>query len=149
MTSFAWGALGALAVLLAAALLRRAAWRRFRRARFGPRAGVRILARRLDARPEQERVLEAEADALASEMARARADLAGVRAEIADLLGGPALDAAAVGAAIQARLARLEPVRAHLADAISRVHAALDPAQRARLADLVRSGPHRRRCAHA
>jgi uncharacterized membrane protein len=148
MTSFAWGALGALVVLFLAAALRRAAWRRWRRGR-GPRAGVRFLAARLGARPEQETVLAAEADGLAAELARARAELAGVRAEVADLFAAPALDAAAVAAAIDARLARLAAVRARAAEAVARVHATLDPDQRARLAALVRAGPRHRRCAGA
>jgi uncharacterized membrane protein len=150
MTSLAWGALGALSVLLLAAVLRRAAWRRrFRRGGPGPRAGARFLAARLGARPDQERVLAAEADALAAELSRARADLAGVRDELADLFAAPALDAAAVAAAIDARVARLAAVRARIADGLARVHATLDPPQRARLAELVRAGPHRRRCARA
>jgi uncharacterized membrane protein len=150
VTSFLWGALGALAVLALLAGLRRAAWRR-RIGHRGPRAGARFLAARIGARPDQERVLSEEADALAGEISRARADLAAVRAEMADLLSAPSLDASAVAAAIDRRLSGLAGVRARAAEGLARVHAALDPEQRARLAELVRTGPgfRRRHRAHA
>lgn len=150
MTSFLWGALGALFALALLAALRRSAWRR-RMGRRGPRAGARFLAARLGARPDQERVLSEEADALAAAFSDARADLASVRAELADLLSGPSLDASAVGAAIDRRLARLAGVRTRAAEGLARVHAVLDPEQRARLAAMVRAGPssHRHCRAHA
>jgi hypothetical protein len=142
MSSFVSGALGALAVVVTLAIVRRARWRG--RFRHGPRRGIRFLAQRLGARPEQERVLADEADALASELSRARAEMRGVRAELASLLSAPALDAAAVAAAIDARLARLAAIRDRAAQGVARVHAALDPSQRAAFADLVRAGGHRR-----
>ena len=148
MTSFLWGALGALAVLVLAAALRRALWRR-RFRRLGARRGVRFLAARLGAGPEQESVLAAEADALAEELSRTRADLASVRAELADLLAGPRLEASQIAAAIDARLERLGAVRARLAQGLARVHSVLEPEQRARLAEMVRSGPRRGPCGRA
>ncbi|HSN90876.1 MAG TPA: periplasmic heavy metal sensor [Anaeromyxobacteraceae bacterium] len=151
MTSFLWGALGALSALALLVALRRAFWRRHL-GRRGPRVGVRFLAARLGARPEQERVLGEEADALAAAISGGRSDLSSVRAELADLLSGPALDAQAVASAIDRRLARLGAVRARAAEALARVHAALDPEQRVRLAEMVRAGPRwrrRRGCVHA
>ena len=150
MTSFLWGALGALSVLALLAVVRRAGWRR-RFGHLGPRAGVRFLAARLGARPDQERVLSEEADALAAAISGARTDLASVRSELADLLSGPTLDAPAVASAIDRRLSRLAAVRARAAEGLARVHAALDPEQRTRLAEMVRSGPgwRRHRRAHA
>jgi hypothetical protein len=150
VTSLLWGALGALAVLVLAASVRRARWaRRLRRG--GARRGVRFLAARLGAAPEQESVLAAEAEALAEELSRTRADLASVRGELADLLAGPRLEAAQIASAIDARLERLGAVRSRLAQGLARVHSVLEPEQRERLAEMVRSGPHRRRCgpAHA
>ena len=145
MTPFLSGALGALTVLVAAALARRAAWRRFsRRGAFGPR---RIL-RRIGATPEQERAVLAETDALADVFAALRRDAGALRVDLADLLAAPALEPSGVAAALDARLGRTAELRARLAEAVARVHAALGPEQRTRLAALVREGPHRR-CGHA
>jgi hypothetical protein len=154
MSSFLSGALGALTVLAAAGVARAAAWRRWRHHRHGPGRGGRIashVARRIGAGPEAEKVLAAEADALASELSGLRADGAALRAELADLLAAPTLDADRARAALEARLARLGDVKARLAEALARVHAALGPAERERLAALVRSGPrghHRHGHAH-
>jgi Spy/CpxP family protein refolding chaperone len=143
VSSFAFGALGALAVVVTLAAVRRAFWRR--RFRHGPRRGIRFLAARIGARPDQERVLAAEADALAAEVARVRGDLSSVRDELAALLSAPSLDAAAVVSAVDARIARLAALRDRAAEGVARVHAALDPAQRTAFAELVRAGGHRRR----
>jgi len=142
MSSFAWGALGALAVLFFLGAVRRAFWhRRLRRWRGRGTYALRVLSARLGARPEQERVLSAEARALAVEVHALRDDLFGARSELAELLAGPTLDAAAVAAALERRTEKLGQLRARLADALSRVHAALDPEQRLRLAEVLRHGP--------
>ncbi len=143
MSPFVSGALGAVTVLLVAGIVRRAVWhRRFHR---GPRGGwfLRRLFRRLRTRPDQEQVLTAEAESLAAELRAFRRDAHGVRAELAALLAGPALDPATVGAALDARLVKLAALKTRLADGVARIHAALDPAQRAELASLLRHGPHR------
>jgi uncharacterized membrane protein len=148
MSPFVSGALGALTVLVAAGLARRAAWRRLRHRRFGPR---RVL-RRIGATPEQERAVLAETDALADVLGALRSDARALRGDLAELLAAPDLDAARVGAALDARLGKAAELRTRLAEAIARVHATLGPDQRARLAALVREGPHGRcghRAAHA
>jgi uncharacterized membrane protein len=143
MMSFLSGALGAVAVLFLSALLRRAAWRRLRR--HGP-ARLGWLLRRIGARPEQERAVRAELDALSDAFLAARGDARALRGDLADLLAAPDLDPARVGAALDARLARMDALRSRLAEAVARVHAALDPAQREALAAVVREGPHRGGC---
>lgn len=149
MSPFLSGALGALTVLVSAALLRRAAWRRFARSRrFGPR---RVL-RRIGATPEQERAVLSETDALADLLGALRRDAGDLRGDLARLLAEPSLDAARVAAALDARLGRAAELRARLAEAVAKVHGALGPEQRERLASLVREGPHGRcgqRAAHA
>lgn len=147
MTPFISGALGALAVLFAVALIRRAMWRHARSVRAG-RWPLRFLYRRLRTRPEQERAITAEADALAAEIRTLRADLRSIRDELADLLAAPTVEVTALQAAIDARVARLSALRARFAETLAHVHAALDPEQRATLAALVRQGGDRRRCAH-
>jgi Spy/CpxP family protein refolding chaperone len=143
MTPFVSGALGALAVLFLAAVLRRAAWRHLRRR--GP-ARIGWVLRRIGARPEQERAVRAEAEALSEAFLALRGDARALRGDLAELLAAPALDPARVGEVLDARLARAEALRARLAEAVARVHAALDPAQRDALAALVRHGPHRGGC---
>jgi Spy/CpxP family protein refolding chaperone len=147
MSPFVSGALGALAVLLAVAIARRALWARHLHRLHG-HLPLRFLYHRLRTRPEQERVISTEAEALADEVRALRADLRSVREEVADLLAAPALEPSAIRAAIDARVARLDALRSRLAETLSRIHSTLDPAQRLALAELVRSGPHgHRRCA--
>jgi hypothetical protein len=144
MSPFVSGALGALTVLFLAALVRRAVWHgRFRRLRRGGFV-LRGLFYRLGTRPEQEKVVTAEADALAAALADVRGDARALRADLAELLAAPTLDRARLDEALAARLARLEALKARAAEALGRIHATLDPEQRARLAELVRSGPGRR-----
>ncbi len=146
MSAFLSGALGALAFLLAVGLGARLGFAaRRRRWRHGPpRRGLRFLARRIGARPEQEEVLSAEADALATEVAALRDEARAARASLAELLAAPTLDAAALRAALDRPLARLAEVRGRVEAAFARLHATLEPAQREALAAIVRRGPHGR-----
>lgn len=139
MNGFVAGALGALTVLVTAAVARRAAWRRFARHR---RFDARRVLRRIGATPEQERAVLAETDAFAEAIRELRGEGRALRGDLADLLAAPALDAGKVSAALYARLARAAEVKRRVAEGIARAHAALGPEQRARLAALVREGPH-------
>jgi Spy/CpxP family protein refolding chaperone len=143
MNAFLSGAAGALAVLLLAGFARRLAWRRWRR---GGRFGARHVLRRIGARPEQERAVLAETDALAEALGALRGDARALREDLAELIAAPAVDAGRVAAALDARLARARELRGRFAESLARIHAVLDPAQRAALAELVRSGPARRGC---
>lgn len=143
MSPFLSGALGAVTVLLGAALVRRAAWRRFAR---GRHLVPRRVLRRIGATPEQERAVLAETETLADVLGALRRDAGALRGDLAELLAAPSLDAARVGAALDARLGRAAELRTRVAEVIARVHATLGPDQRARLATLVREGPHGRHC---
>jgi uncharacterized membrane protein len=148
--SFFSGALGALAVLLVLGVARRAAWHRHFHGHHGHGGRpwmLRRLFQRLGTRPEQEQVMNAEADALASELRALRTEAHALRAEVADLLAGPALDASRIAAALDSRRARVEAVKSRLAEGLAKIHATLDPAQRTQLAAMVRAGPHRAHCA--
>ena len=147
MSAFLSGALGALALLLTLGLGARLGFaaRRRRWRHGGPRRGLRFLARRIGARPEQEEVLSSEADALATELRALRGEAHAARAALADLLTAPTLDPAALRAALDRPLARLADVRSRVEATFARVHGALDPAQRQALAALVRRGPHAHR----
>jgi Spy/CpxP family protein refolding chaperone len=143
MNAFLSGAAGALTVLFLAALVRRALWRRWRR---GGRFGARHVLRRIGARPEQEQAVLAETDALGEALHALRGDAMGLREDLAALIAAPAVDPGRVAAALDARLSRARELRSRFAEALSRIHATLDPEQRARLAELVRSGPRGRGC---
>ena len=144
MSPFVSGILGAVTVLLVAGLVRRALWhRRFRGFRRRGSWFLHRIYRRLGTRPEQEKVVYGEVHAVAKELRGLREDAWALRAEVADLVAGPSLDAAAVARALEARLARLDAVKTRLAEALARIHAALEPTQRAELAAILRRGPHR------
>lgn len=150
MSPFLAGVLGALVFLLVVGAARRAVWgRHFRRMGRGAPFMLRGLFRRIGARPDQAKAITAEADALAAELRAARSDLLGLRGELADLVAGPALDAEQVVRSMDARLEKAQAARRRLAEAVARVHAVLDPAQREQVAALLRTGPHghHRRCA--
>jgi len=144
MSPFVSGILGAVTFLLVAGLVRRALWhRRFCGFRRGRSWFLHRIFRRLGTRPEQEKVVTGEVHALARELGEHRDDAFALRAEVADLFAGPALDAAAVSRALETRLAKLEGAKARLAEALARIHAVLEPPQRAELAAILRRGPHR------
>jgi uncharacterized membrane protein len=146
MSSFAWGALGALAVFVTAGVLRRVFWvARIRRWHGRGPAGVRFVAARIRATPEQEKVLATEAAALGEVFAAFRADAWSLRSELSALLSAEVLDAAALSSALDRGMARAGEVRTRLEQALLRVHRAIGPAQRAELANLVRGGHGRHR----
>jgi uncharacterized membrane protein len=142
MTSFFAGALGAIAVLVVLGSARALAWRRFGHRHAGHR--LRRLARRIGARPDQEALLRAEAEAVFAELRGLRGELLGARGELADLLASPAADRTAFDAVLGKHGEKLARARGRLAEGLANVHATLDSAQRERLAAMLRRGPHHR-----
>lgn len=141
MLAFLYGFLGACAALLLLGLARR---HRRHTGGLPPRFLLRGLFRRLGTRPEQEELLRGEADALAGEVRALREEGLLLRQELAGLLDAPALDPAALDAALERRVERLQALRRRTQEALARIHGALDEGQRRTLAGLLRSGPHRR-----
>ncbi len=143
---------GILAVIGAVALLRflmflgfRRRWaRRHEWARLGhvPRRSwlFRSLFDRLDATPAQEKVLLEGAAALREHLAAAHAEWDAIRGELAALLGEDSLDRGRLESLLARPAEKLGAARARLADTVASFHAALEGAQRKRLADLVREG---------
>jgi Spy/CpxP family protein refolding chaperone len=143
------GALGAAALLLTLGAVRRLVWfRRLRRWRGGGRLPMRHLFARLGTRPDQEAVIAAEVEAFWREAASLRGEGPALRGELADLLASEALEAATVSTVLAARLEKLQALRARAAEALARIHAALDPEQRARAVALLRHGRRGWRHAH-
>lgn len=122
-------------------LARRRGWR-------GRGLVARRLLRRIDATPEQERLFLAELDALRSVLAEVRGGLHASREELARALESDRLEPSALEALAAEPLRRLDAARARLAEGMARIHAALAPEQRVRLAAALRAGPgrHGRRC---
>jgi len=111
----------------------------------GGRGPLRWLFERMDTSPGQERVISEAADALRGTMRGWHDDTERMRSDVARSLRGEAFDAAALEEAFGRAEARLATVRETERGQAARVHEALDPRQRAELADLVASGWRRRR----
>ena len=144
MQNIVIGVLGTLVALFVLRGLFFLAWRR-RWHRFGHRRGRgwmlhRIVAR-LDATPEQERLLRSEVEAIRSALADLREGFSSSRAELADALAGDAVEASAIDALFERELTRAGEVKKAAVAAFARVHAALDARQRRMLAEMVRCGP--------
>ncbi len=146
MSGILVGVLATLAILAVLRALRFLAWRRRwpRSSRHGPRSGwmARRLARRIDATPEQERLLLEEMDAVRLALREARMGFLASREDLARALEADEVDASSLESMGARELARLDAVRRRATEALARVHAALDGRQRRALAELLRSGGH-------
>lgn len=105
---------------------------------------------RLDATPAQERVIIGEIDRLKERVHGAKSNLKEARGDLAAALRSPALDDAALGAALGRLDAASADVRATMLEALRSIHAVLDDKQRGQLADMLdrgggwwRGGPYR------
>ena len=112
--------------------------------RAGGRGPLRWLFERMETSPGQERVIAEAADALRGTMGGWHDDAERMRSDVARSIRGESFDAAALEEAFARAEARLATVRETLRGQAARVHEALDPRQRAELADLVASGWRRR-----
>jgi len=112
--------------------------------RSGGRGRLRWLFERIDTSPGQEKVIAEAADALRETLHGWRDDAERMRSDVARSIRGEAFDAAALEEAFARADARLGTVREALRGQAARVHEALDPRQRAELADLIDRGWRRR-----
>jgi Spy/CpxP family protein refolding chaperone len=142
-------------------------WHRWRRPPFSPfhdrwapppmglRHGLLAwLSRAIDATPGQERVLLAAFERLATAHRKARTDVQKAMGALARQMGADAFDREAAQQELTQAHAELVHVEEAILDAAAEIHEALEPAQRRRLAELIRqvaeAGPcHERfaRCA--
>lgn len=105
-----------------------------------PRHGLHRLRhalRRLETTPAQERALRQEWKDLRKLAYHTRGELAGLRGELGAVLAAPALDRAALDAALGRVDQAYATMRTATADALTRVHAALDDEQRVTLGKLL------------
>ena len=109
-------------------------------AAFGVRRPLRFLAHKLDLSEEQVAELAKVLNELKTERAQAAVDDRRATSAFADALSGEAFDQAKVSAAADGRVKVAERLRDAVTAALGRIHALLDPQQRAKLAYLIRTG---------
>jgi len=110
----------------------------------GGRGPLRWLFQRMDTSPGQEKVIAEAADALRGTMRGWHDDAERMRSDVARSIRGETFDPTALEEAFARAEARLATIRETLRGQAARVHEALDPRQRAELADLLSSGWRRR-----
>ena len=107
---------------------------------FGVRRPLRFLAYKLDMDERQVGELARILDDFKTERAQAAVDDRRCLSEMAEAIGGEAFDPAKVAAAGDRRVASAQRVRDAVGQALSQIHALLNPDQRGRLAYLIRTG---------
>ncbi|HEY2387432.1 MAG TPA: Spy/CpxP family protein refolding chaperone [Candidatus Binatia bacterium] len=107
---------------------------------FGVRRPLRFLAYKLELDERQVAELARILGDLKTERAQAEVDRRRATAALADAVGGEQFDAAAASNAGAVRVATAEHMRDAVVKALQRLHALLEPAQRERLAYLIRTG---------
>ena len=108
---------------------------------FGMQRPVRFLIEHLGLDETQANEISRAFEDLRLEREQADLDRRKAQAKVADLLEGDPLDKTAVEAAADIRLAAAKRERDAVVAAITRIHAALKPEQRPKVAALLRSGP--------
>lgn len=117
----------------------RGGWRRYM---------MRRLFQRLDTTPGQEKVILEAADQAQRVMWDARQELFRARSEYAKAMRSESFDNEAVNAAFEKQQATVEEVKKTLKEKMQAIHEALNPQQRAVLADLIEFGPGRMHGGH-
>src|SRR6476659_5964005 len=107
---------------------------------FGVRRPLRFLAYKLGLEDAQVAELAKILDDLKTERAQAAVDHRRTLSAFADAVSGDAFDHGKADSGAKLRLDSADRVRAAVLSALERVHAILDPEQRARLAYLIRIG---------
>lgn len=120
-------------------------WRRGGKTRY-----LGFLFDRLETTPGQEKEIRAAVEELMDKGAELRREARASRSDVAKLLRTETLDETILGELFARHDERLRELQKAFADALGRVHQALDPEQRARLADWLASqddggfgGPYR------
>ena len=108
---------------------------------FGRRSAARFLFEILDATPGQEKVILGAMDDVRAAGDEAKKQWRAARAETAGALRGDVLDEGALAGASTRLEAAGQTLRDAMTAALARVHEALEPDQRRRLAELVDDGP--------
>lgn len=102
---------------------------------------LRRLFEVLDTTPGQEKVIAAAMEEMRAEMAKHRSEVGKTREDIAKVMRGPGVDETVMGELFARHDATLEAMRKALVGALAKVHEALEPEQRDRLASLIERTP--------
>jgi uncharacterized membrane protein len=100
------------------------------------------LFHRLDTSPGQEKAIRAAVEELRDSVSAFAPELRASRTEVANALRGDVFDAGALEGALDGHMAEARSLGSAVTTALAKIHEALDPDQRRRLARLVESGPH-------
>jgi len=108
----------------------------------GPRGMLGMLAARLEATPEQERVMRDELEQLYEQARGLRRELRLSRDDVATAMRGESFDEEVMGESFARQDEELENLRKAFVGALARIHDVLDDRQRRRLAEgLAQAGP--------
>jgi hypothetical protein len=107
----------------------------------GPGVFLRALYERLDATPAQEKAIAQAVEEIVEAARKHRGELHASRADVAKGMRAEAFDEVLFGEMFARHDQAMESFRKTAFGALARVHDALDEKQRARLADLIESGP--------
>lgn len=108
----------------------------------GPRRWfMRRMFEELDTTPGQEKVILQAVDSLERQAWNTRAALMRGRGDLARSLRGEHFDSVGLDEAFVAQQASVDAMRQTVRESLQKVHEALDPRQRARLADFIEMGP--------
>lgn len=110
----------------------------------GSRGWMRWLFHRLDTTPGQEKEIARAVDELVDQVKTLRKEGKASRDDVARALRSESFDETAMGELFARHDDTLREVQKAFAGALGRIHAALEPEQRAKLAELIESGPHLR-----
>lgn len=107
---------------------------------FGVRRPLRFLAHKLDLSEKQVEALASVLDELKTERAQAAVDHRRSTSAFADAIAGETFDKARADAAATERVKTAERLRDAVSRALEKIHALLEPEQRAKLAYLLKTG---------
>jgi hypothetical protein len=107
----------------------------------GPRTWLRFLFERLETTPGQEKEIAAAVEELVAKAKELREEGNASRNDVAKVLRQESLDENALGELFSRHDDRLRDVQKAFAGALGRIHNALEPDQRARLAEMIESAP--------
>lgn len=108
---------------------------------FSPGAMLRGLFQRLDTTPGQEKVILSAVEELRDAGKKLRGEGRASRADVAKAMRSPGFDEVLFGEMFARHDTSVEELRKAAVGAMAKIHDALDEKQRARLADLIESGP--------
>jgi hypothetical protein len=111
--------------------------------RHGPFGGGALywVLQRLDTSPGQEKAIRAALSELFAALSQLRPALRGLRSDVAAAFAKDSFQSSDVAVAFSQRDPDLSQAQGALATALGKIHEALDPDQRQRLARLLESGP--------